>query len=101
MAKLGTDQVTLLTRLAIKLKVTSMSDKLTTGEKRKSGRKNDMINHTKFWLVERELSPFDVGFKLNEMPMSAIDDGKTDGYGIPREAFKLLADRGKSTLPDE
>lgn len=44
MAKLGTDKAALLTRFALKLKVTSMTDKLTTGEKRKSGRKNDGWN---------------------------------------------------------
>ena len=44
MAKLGTDKAELLTRLAIKSKVTSLDDKLTTGEKRKSGRKNDGWN---------------------------------------------------------
>ena len=44
MAKLGTDKVALLTRLAIKHRVTNMSDKLTTSEKRKSGRKNDGWN---------------------------------------------------------
>lgn len=44
MAKLGTDKAALLTRLAIKLKVTSMSDKLTPAEKRKSGRKDDGWN---------------------------------------------------------
>jgi DNA-binding CsgD family transcriptional regulator len=44
MAKLGTDKAALLTRLAIELKVTSMTDKLTPAEKRKSGRKNDGWN---------------------------------------------------------
>ncbi len=44
MAKLGTDKTPLLARLAIKLKVTSMNDKLTPAEKRKSGRKNDGWN---------------------------------------------------------
>ncbi len=44
MAKLGTDKAALLTRLALRLKVTSMSDKLTTAEKRKSGRKGDGWN---------------------------------------------------------
>lgn len=41
---LGTDKSTLVTRLAIKAKITSMDDKLTTSEKRKSGRKNDGWN---------------------------------------------------------
>jgi DNA-binding CsgD family transcriptional regulator len=44
MAKLGTDKATLLTRLALKLKVTNMNDKLTPAEKRKSGRKDDGWN---------------------------------------------------------
>ncbi len=44
MAKLGTDKATLLTRFALKLKVTTMNDKLTPAEKRKSGRKNDGWN---------------------------------------------------------
>lgn len=44
MAKLGTDKVALLTRLAIKLKVTDLGDKLTAAEMRKSGRKDDGWN---------------------------------------------------------
>jgi DNA-binding CsgD family transcriptional regulator len=44
MAVLGTDKSTLLTRLAIKLKITSANETLTPAEKRKSGRKNDGWN---------------------------------------------------------
>ena len=44
MARMGTDKLALLTRLAIKMRITSLSDKLTTAEKRKSGRKNDGWN---------------------------------------------------------
>ena len=44
MAKLGTDKTAILTRLALKHRVTSMKDKLTAAEKRKSGRKNDGWN---------------------------------------------------------
>jgi len=44
MAKLGCDKAALLTRLAIKLKITSMNDKLTPTEKRRSGRKKDGWN---------------------------------------------------------
>ena len=39
-------------------------------------------------VIENELSPFDVGFKLNEMPMSAL------GYADAKKAFKKLADVG-------
>ena len=41
---LGTDKAALLTRLALKHRITSMKDKLTNAEKRKSGRKNDGWN---------------------------------------------------------
>lgn len=44
MMLLGTDKAALLTRLAIKFRISSMADKLTRSEKRKSGRKNDGWN---------------------------------------------------------
>jgi len=44
MGRLGTDKLALLTRLAIKMRITSMSDKLTPAERRKSGRKGDGWN---------------------------------------------------------
>jgi DNA-binding CsgD family transcriptional regulator len=44
MSKLGTDKTALLTRLALKHKISSLKDKLTPAEKRKSGRKNDGWN---------------------------------------------------------
>jgi hypothetical protein len=49
-----------------------------------TGSMNDLIFHAKVWLTEDELSPHDVSFKLNEIPMSAL------GYANPREAFKSL-----------
>ena len=62
-----------------------------------TGSMNDMVFHAKGWLTEGELSPYDVGFKLNQIPMSAIKGKKSERYGIPREAFKLLADNCGST----
>jgi DNA-binding CsgD family transcriptional regulator len=44
MGKLGTDKLALLTRLAVKLRISSMRDKLTVAEKRRSGRKQDGWN---------------------------------------------------------
>lgn len=44
MRLLGTDKATLLTRLAIKYKITSATETLTAAEKRKSGRKDDGWN---------------------------------------------------------
>jgi hypothetical protein len=57
-----------------------------------TGSMNDLIQCAKVWLVEEELSPFDVGFKLNDMPMSALR------YAKPRETFKSLADIGSPHL---
>ncbi len=50
-----------------------------------TGSINDLVYHAQMWLSEAGLSPFDTSFKLNEMPMSALN------YGYPREAFKSLA----------
>ncbi len=44
MAKLETDKIALVTRLAIKMRITSMKDTLTNLEKRRSGRRNDGWN---------------------------------------------------------
>ena len=44
MKKMGTDKLALVTRLALKLEISSMKDKLTAMEKRRSGRKGDGWN---------------------------------------------------------
>jgi DNA-binding NarL/FixJ family response regulator len=44
MARLETDKLALLTRLALKMRISSLKDKLTPAEKRRSGRKNDGWN---------------------------------------------------------
>ena len=49
-----------------------------------TGSMNDLVRCAKLWLVESDLSPFDTGFKLNDMPMSALD------YKRQREVFKGL-----------
>ena len=44
MAKLGTDKVALLTRVALKRRITTLRDRLTAAEKRRSGRNRDGWN---------------------------------------------------------
>lgn len=44
MKKMGTDKLALVTRLALKSQISSMKDKLTPTEKRRSGRKGDGWN---------------------------------------------------------
>jgi hypothetical protein len=55
-----------------------------------TGSMNDLIKYVTYWLAEGDKSPFDVSFRLNEIPMSALaNDGSA--YGKPREAFRALA----------
>lgn len=49
-----------------------------------TGSINDLVLHAKMWLIEGELSPYDVGFKLNEIPFSSLK------YANPKEAFKAM-----------
>jgi hypothetical protein len=49
-----------------------------------TGSMNDLVYHAKMWMVERDLSPHDSGFKLNEIPLKAMS------YANPREAFRSL-----------
>lgn len=58
-----------------------------------TGSMNDLVNHAKDWLTEDEISPHDVGFRLNDILLSALARSKSDFYWKPREAFKQLADR--------
>ena len=45
------------------------------------GSMNDLVHYAQVLLTESEISPFDVSFKLNEMPMSYLN------YDVPRETF--------------
>lgn len=54
-----------------------------------TGSMNDLVLHATDWLTEGELSPHEVGFKLNEIPFSSLK------YAMPREAFKTMADENE------
>lgn len=58
------------------------------------GSMNELVYHAKVWIVAGGLSPHEVGFKLNDIPMSVL--GKPRGYEKPREAFNALVDRSSS-----
>jgi hypothetical protein len=55
------------------------------------GSMNDLIGHTIAWLEYGDIAPHDLGFRLKETLLSAIASGKSEKYGKPNEAFKLLA----------
>ena len=56
-----------------------------------TGSMNDLIGHATGWLEHGDIAPHDLGFRLNDILLSAIATSKSDKYGKPNEAFKLLA----------
>ena len=55
-----------------------------------TGSMNDLIVHARAWLVEGELSPFEVGSRLNDVLLSALAAGGREKYGTPRRAFQSM-----------
>ena len=55
-----------------------------------TGSLNELVQAAKCWLSDGELSPHDVGFKLNDFLLSAIAINKADKYDTPQDAFKAL-----------
>ncbi len=60
-----------------------------------TGSINELVHFATTFLMDGELSPYDVGFKLNDMILSAIASNKAERYGKPREAFKTLVSHSK------
>jgi hypothetical protein len=57
-----------------------------------TGSMNELISHATAWLAEGDLSPHDVGVRLNDILLSALARCKTERYGRPRDAFRGLAE---------
>jgi hypothetical protein len=55
-----------------------------------TGSVNELVKFATYYLEDDELSPHDLGFKLNDVLLSALAPSKKDGYGKPKEAFKAL-----------
>lgn len=51
-----------------------------------TGSMNDMIGHAAYWLAAGDVSPFEIGSRLKETPMSALKHGGSP-YGFPRDVF--------------
>jgi hypothetical protein len=56
------------------------------------GSMNDLIGHTLAWLEYGDIAPHELGFRLNDILLSAIAISKSDKYGKPNEAFQRLAE---------
>jgi hypothetical protein len=54
-----------------------------------TGSMNDLVKHATFWLAEGELSPDEVGVRLNGIPMSALKSVDS-GYGFPKDVFAAM-----------
>jgi hypothetical protein len=61
-----------------------------------TGSMNDLIHHAAAWLAEGDLSPHDVGVRLNDILLSALRRSESETYGKPRDAFKALVDSAGS-----
>ena len=55
-----------------------------------TGSVNELVKFAKFWLEQDELSPYRIGFRLNDMPLSALALGNEKSYGKPNDAFRSL-----------
>jgi hypothetical protein len=55
-----------------------------------TGSMNELVKCATDLLVEGDLAPFDVGFNLNDVLLSAIA-GESEGYAEPRDAFEAMA----------
>ena len=53
---------------------------------------NELVMVAEIHLIEGEMAPHEVGFKLNDFLLSAIAAEGDYGYGKPKEAFRRLAD---------
>ncbi len=57
-----------------------------------TGSMNELVKFATVWLQDNEISPYEVGFELNDVLISAAATSKSEKYGKPREAFKAMAD---------
>jgi hypothetical protein len=65
-----------------------------------TGSINELVKYATFYLEDGETSPFEVGFKLNDVLLSALGTSKSDPYGKPKEAFKALCGGVNDGMPE-
>jgi hypothetical protein len=54
-----------------------------------TGSMNDLIKQATYGLAQGDQSPLEIGFRLNEIPMSALASSGSP-YGMPVAAFQAL-----------
>jgi hypothetical protein len=55
-----------------------------------TGSMNELIAFAQVLLADEETSPFDLGFRLNDLLLSASSTDEARDYGKPRDAFRAL-----------
>jgi len=55
-----------------------------------TGSMNELVAFAQVILTDEEVSPFDLGFRLNDMLLSASSTDESRDYGKPRDAFRAL-----------
>lgn len=60
-------------------------------DRKTTGSINELILAADHVLADGDVSPHEVGFKINDVLLSALASEGFGGYGQPREAFKKLA----------
>ncbi|HWG44595.1 MAG TPA: hypothetical protein VN688_17595 [Gemmataceae bacterium] len=60
-----------------------------------TGSMNDMTKHAAYYLAAGDVSPFEIGSRLNGIPMSALKHDRST-HGFPRDAFKAMVDKAGS-----
>jgi hypothetical protein len=65
-----------------------------------TGSINELLKFATCYLESGEISPHEVGFKLNDVLLSALAS-KKGGYGKPKEAFRTLMDHLEAGSGDE
>lgn len=55
-----------------------------------TGSMNELIAAAQLLLADEETSPFDLGFRLNDLLLSASTTDESRDYGKPRDAFRAL-----------
>ena len=73
----------LIAPTAVSVKFAKALDRSVTGSI------NELVKFATYYLQDDDMSPHDLGFRLNDVLLSALASEK-GGYGKPKEAFKLL-----------
>jgi hypothetical protein len=79
----------LIAPTAVSVKFAKALDRSTVGSI------NELLKFATYYLQDDEISPHDLGFRLNDILLSALSSEKR-GYGKPNEAFKGLAEGMKA-----